>query len=324
MTIELSDDARERLRSDLLQCGFDLVGFAPPRLPELVREQHNRWIADGHAGRLDWLVRTIDVRADPVLRFPWLGSVIVLALSYDHPEPREGGVLPRISRYAQGRDYHNVIKRRLRKAMNILRRYGATEMMNYVDDGLVSEKAFAAAGGLGWIGRHTLLIHPQRGSLLFLGVLLSDLAPRPDTPMTDHCGTCRACLDACPTDAFPAPGVLDARRCISYLNIEAPEALDEPDAPPLHGWLHGCDVCQEVCPFVLAARRHERSYGEEAFAPWPLWRQMELTHLRTIEEQDIENWMAGSAVRRGGAGRLTDLARRLEGQAMPDDPGGKT
>lgn len=167
MTIELSDDARERLRSDLLQCGFDLVGFAPPRLPELVREQHNRWIADGHAGRLDWLVRTIDVRADPVLRFPWLGSVIVLALSYDHPEPREGGVLPRISRYAQGRDYHNVIKRRLRKAMNILRRYGATEMMNYVDDGLVSEKAFAAAGGLGWIGRHTLLIHPQRGASCF-------------------------------------------------------------------------------------------------------------------------------------------------------------
>lgn len=321
MAIEIPDSRREALRSAVAGCGFDLVGFAPPRLNEDVRSQHSRWAAAGHAGRLDWLVRTLDVRADPVRHFPWLAGVIVVALAYDRPEPRQGGVLARISRYAQGRDYHNIIKRRLRKAMKVLRAFGATEMANYVDDGLVSEKAYAVAAGLGWQGRNTLLIHPHRGSMLFLGVLLSDLAVLPDRPMSDHCGSCRACLDACPTDAFPAPGVLDSRRCISYAGIEAPAVLDEPEPLPLHGWLHGCDDCQEVCPFVRAARRRGH-WGEEAFAPWPLWSQLEPEDLPGLVDDDVDTWMAGSAVRRGGAARLRRVAAAIRNDPLPRHGGG--
>ena len=323
MAIEMPDSRREALRADIAGCGFDLVGFAPPRLPAEVRTQHSRWAAAGHAGRLDWLVRTIGVRADPQTHFPWLAGVIVVGLAYDRPEPRRDGLLPRISRYAQGRDYHNVIKRRLRKAMKLLRGWGATEMANYVDDGLVSEKAFAVAAGLGWQGRNTLLIHPGWGSMLFLGVLLSDLAVRPDTPMTDHCGTCRACLDACPTGAFVAPGVLDSRRCISYAGIEAPEVLGDPDAPPLNGWLHGCDDCQEVCPFVGAARRRGMA-GEDAFAPWPLWAQLGPDDLLAIDTDGVDTWMAGSAVRRGGAERLRKVVSIIREEPLPRFGGGGT
>lgn len=302
----------ELLRREIRAIGFDDVGFAPAQLPAGPWEQYTRWRSEGNAAAMDWLARSLDVRFDPGRRFPWARSVVCVALDYDRPEPRNRGLLPRISRYAQGRDYHPMMRRRLRRAARLLGEHGASEVRFWVDDGPVAEKTFAAYAGLGWVGRHGLLVHPQRGSTFFLGVLICDLdLPSPGL-MTDHCGSCRACVEACPTDAIPADGIVDARRCISYANIEAP-AGDPSAELPLAGWLHGCDICQDVCPFVGAARRRGPA-GDPAFVPHARWEDMDLETIVAWPDAEWDRQTLGSPLRRGGPERLRRVAARLLAQ----------
>src|SRR5262245_51695659 len=280
-----------------------------------------------------WLARRAAERADPRRVLPGARSVVAVGVVYDTgPEaaqaPRNGArpseaargdgdgggasaAVPRsepqasearVSRYAGGRDYHDVLGERLRAlAREIEALVPGTRTRSYVDTGPVLERPVAARAGLGWIGKNTLLIHPRLGSQLFLGVVLTDLALAPDAPEPDHCGSCRACLDACPTGAFPEPYVLDASRCLSYTTIELRGAIPEPLRRAQADWVFGCDVCQEVCPWNTRARRvvpDDRAGLRAALAPHELWRKPPLAALLALDESAWHDATSGTALRR--------------------------
>lgn len=235
------------------QEGFALSGAAPIE-PSPHAAALRRWLDDGKHGEMSWLAETLDERLDPTRLLPGARSVVMVADFYgprgtapDEPDPARG----RIARYARGRDYHAVLKRRLHRVCDQVRRaYPGTATRAFCDTAPVLEREMALRCGLGWVGKHTLLIHANRGSWMVLGGFLTtlELPPPPgQRPEPDHCGTCTRCIDACPTNAI-TPYSVDARRCISYLTIEHEHQIEAPLAASLDDWLVGCDVCQEVCP----------------------------------------------------------------------------
>jgi epoxyqueuosine reductase len=230
-----------------LDLGFDLVAVGPCEPPEH-GAAFRRWIEAGHAGTMGYLERRLEERLEPQRVLPGARATICVALNYHQGAPADTSWQP-VARYAWGRDYHDVIGPRLERLAAHLADAAGARSRGYVDTGPVLERDLAARAGLGWIGKNTMLLHPALGSWFFIGVLLTTADLAFDEPLADRCGTCRACLDACPTGAFVAPYVLDARRCISYLTIEHRGEID----PGLHagmaGWQFGCDVCQDVCPW---------------------------------------------------------------------------
>lgn len=242
---------REELRAAGLALGFSRVGFAPPTEPEGVRERLLAWLADGRHATMAWMARNPESRVDPATILEGARCVIVVSLVYATraPVPAAPG-LPRISRYAQGQDYHAVLGDRLHALRARLEeRAPGVRTRLACDTSPIAEKAFAVAGGLGWIGKNTCLLHPRLGSFTFLGEIFTDLALPPDAPIPDRCGSCTRCLDACPTGAFPQPYVLDANRCIASWNIEHRGDFAPGWAEAMGDWLVGCDICQEVCPW---------------------------------------------------------------------------
>jgi epoxyqueuosine reductase len=240
-----------------LGLGFDLAGIAEAR-PTPESAFFREWLARGFAGEMAYLGRRVEERVDPRRLLEGARSIVALGFVYD-PGPR--GPLPEgaleVARYAGGDDYHDVLIDRVRAFEAALPALADAPVRSrgYVDTGPVLERVFAREAGLGWIGKNTCLIHPGLGSYLFLAVVLTDLALESDTPEPDHCGSCRACLDVCPTHAFPEPYVLDATRCISYTTIESREAIPEALREAHGTWGFGCDLCQEVCPWNLRERR---------------------------------------------------------------------
>jgi epoxyqueuosine reductase len=230
-----------------LELGFDLVAVGPAAPPEHAAALR-RWVEAGHAGTMGYLSRRLEERLDPARVLPGARAAVCVALNYYQGEPEDTSWRP-IARYAWGRDYHDVIGPRLERLAAHLTEAAGARSRGYVDTGPVLERELAARAGLGWIGKNTMLLHPTLGSWFFIGMLLTTADLVADAPLADRCGSCRACLDACPTGAFVAPYVLDARRCISYLTIEHRGEID----PALHrgmaGWQFGCDVCQDVCPW---------------------------------------------------------------------------
>jgi epoxyqueuosine reductase len=290
------DGLSERVKGLALAVGFDLAGVAraePTSETRFLRE----WLARGYAGEMAYIGRRADERVDPRRLLPGARSVLAVGFVYDPGErpPLPPGALE-ISRYAGGDDYHDVLIDRLRAVETGLEALAGRPVASraYVDTGPVQERVFAAYAGLGWIGKNTCLIHPRLGSYLFLGALLTDLPLQPDTRMPDHCGTCRACLDACPTDAFASPYVLDATRCVSYTTIESRGPIPEP-LREAHGALgFGCDVCQEVCPWNLrrARRVPPDPLGLRArIAPRPQWVRPSLIWVLGLSE---EGWRAAT------------------------------
>ncbi|MFN6105707.1 MAG: tRNA epoxyqueuosine(34) reductase QueG [Planctomycetaceae bacterium] len=249
------------IRAAALAGGFDLVGITPAVTPAGFSHLVD-WIAQGYHGTMEYIPRRLDAYRDPGRVLPGARTVLALALNYHasegsgDPRPPRNAVAAsgaaQIARYAlPASDYHTVIRRRLR---NLVERCNevvpAARARGVVDTAPVLERDFAQAAGLGWFGKNTLLIHKRLGSWLFLAAVLLDVELQYDPPHTSsHCGTCTRCLDACPTQAFPAPHVLDARRCISYLTIESRELPPEELRAGMQDWLFGCDVCQEVCPW---------------------------------------------------------------------------
>jgi len=300
----------ERVHAAARALGFDLVGIAPADPPPHAAFLMD-WLARGYAGEMAWLARRADERADPRRVLPGAKSVVAVGVLYDDPQAEHGpapseaqpsGVTGRVARYAGGRDYHDVLGEKLRSLARAIEALEpGTRTRSYVDTGPVLERPLAARAGLGWIGKNTLLIHPRLGSYLFLGVVLSDLALAPDAPEPDHCGSCRACLDACPTDAFPEPYVLDATRCLSYTTIELRSPIPEPLRAPQADWVFGCDVCQEVCPWNRRARRaipDDHAGLRAELAPREAWREPSLDWLLGLDESGWREVAQGTALRR--------------------------
>ncbi len=291
--------------------GFNEAGVIPAR-PSPWLSAYQRWIAAGLHGEMGYLVRPdrLARRADLNVILPGVRSLIVVALNYAPPpippsvltDPRRG----RISNYAWGTDYHAVMTPRLQALADWLRQEAGAEIACrvYVDTGAILERSHAQEAGLGFIGKNTMLIHPRRGSYLFLGEVLTTLDfERYDAPgRATMCGTCERCQVACPTNAFPRPYVLDARRCISYLTIELKGAIPLELRPLLGNWVYGCDVCQEVCPFT---RKFSTPTAERAFWPTdPDRAAPPLAELLALDEAEFARRFGGSAIERIGRARL--------------------
>ena len=228
--------------------GFLACGITDPSPPPH-GDRLDAWLAAGYAGTMRYLHRQARRRKDPQLIVPEALSVIVVLDNYYQPVPAPG-LGPKVARYALGTDYHRVTASRLDTLADHLRARGAAVARVFTDAGPVPERELAQRAGLGWIGKNTMLIRPGSGSFFFIGSIFTDLALSPDPPFElDRCGSCTRCLDACPTGAFLEPRMLDATRCISYLTIEQRGPIPEPLAGRLDGWVFGCDVCNDVCPW---------------------------------------------------------------------------
>jgi epoxyqueuosine reductase len=262
-----------------------------------------------------YMQRHEDVRLDPESFFPGVRTVVAAALNYYRPEPARPPGAPKISRYAWGRDYHKVLKSKLNRFLERIRELAPeTSGRAAVDTSPVLDKVWAAAAGLGWQGKHTNLITRTHGSWVFLGTLWIDLALPPDLPSPDFCGSCTRCLDACPTGAFPRPYVLDSRRCITYWNVEHRGAFGE-TTPPLRGWLFGCDICQDVCPW----NKFRRETGMEDFAPRRQALELTTEDWERLDARAFDDATRGSAMRRARMeGLKRNAARVLEERLSPE------
>jgi epoxyqueuosine reductase len=295
---------RDAIRSKALELGFDAVGFAKAALASEARENLQAFIAQGLHGEMDWMPAKADRRGDPTVLWPDAKTVIVLGLNYGpDADPLEAEPAPdraNISVYARHRDYHDVVKKKLKALARWIADEHKTEVKVFVDTAPVMEKPLAQAGGIGWQGKHTNLVSRALGSWLFLGEVFLALDLEPDTAESDHCGECRRCLDACPTGAFPAPYRIDARRCISYLTIEHKGPIPHALRPLIGNRIYGCDVCLAVCPwnkFAKAAVQPELKARADLTAP-------ELAELATLDDAAFRQRFAGSAVKRIGRDRF--------------------
>ena len=291
------------------ELGFDLCGIAPAEaFPEL--SFFREWLDRGYAGEMAYLQRSADRRADVRAVVPGARSVIVTGTLYnsDRPYSDELGSDPiaKIARYAWGDDYHDVLKARLEALLAWMREASPEpfDARAYVDTGPVQERVFAQYAGLGWIGKNTCLINADLGSWLFLAEIICTLPLEPDAPGLDQCGGCTRCLDACPTDALVAPGVLDATRCVSYLTIELRGGIPEPLRPAIGAHVYGCDICQEVCPYNQAP-------PVSVDATWQPRGALDLPRLVEMwrrSDAELRAQVKGSAMTRA---KLTGLRRNL-------------
>ena len=288
--------------------GFDSLAIAPPHHDARTGAELQKFVEAGHHGTMDWMAETLERRADPKTLWPDVRSVIVLTMNYGPEtdplpalENHQNGV---ISVYARHRDYHDVIKGRLKTLASKLTAMAARNQLKcqvkvFVDTAPVMEKPLAARAGLGWQGKHTNLVSRKSGSWLFIGSIFTDLELPFDDAEEDHCGSCSNCLDICPTKAFPAPYKLDARRCISYLTIEQKGPIAEEFRKPMGNRIFGCDDCLAVCPwnkFARAAEEAKLASGDE--------RPSGLQQLLSFSDAEFRQVYAGSPVKRIGRDRF--------------------
>ena len=279
--------------------GFELAGIAAAT-PAETRAAFSDWIAAGHAGEMQYLTRDPARRMDPGAVWPEAASILVVGLNYRGEEAdealRHDPARGQIARYALGDDYHEVLGEKLRGVLAWAEAAGGPDLRGryYVDTGPLLERDLAARAGLGWFGKNTCLLNREQGSYFFLGALLLNVALPPDGEPTAHCGSCSRCLDACPTGAFVAPYVLDARRCISYLTIELRGPIPRELRPLIGNWVFGCDICQEVCPW----NRKAPLAGEGRFAPRAGLQAPELIPLLEMSQEEFSATFRRSAVKR--------------------------
>ena len=292
------------IRARALGQGFDAVGIAPPDLGPGPGEGLAAFLAAGHHGTMGWLEERARQRASATALWPDCRAVIMLGLNYGpDSDPMEKLALKargNISVYAQNRDYHDVIKKRLKRIGRWMGETFDCRLKVFVDTAPVMEKPFAAAAGIGWQGKHTNLVSRELGSWLFLGAIYTDLPLPPDTAEMDHCGSCSSCLDVCPTKAFPAPYKIDARRCISYLTIEHKGHIAEEFRIPMGNRIYGCDDCLAVCPWNKFAAATQ----ETAFHPREALRAPLLAELAALDDAAFREMFRASPVKRIGRDRF--------------------
>ena len=295
------------MRAKARALGFDACRVAAAEAPVQARERLGAWLAEGAHGDMTWMAETVERRVDPRALMSQARSVVLLGLNYG-PDGDPLAALKRpdagaISVYARHRDYHDVLKGKLKQLAAFLvaaARPAKADVKVFVDTAPLMEKPLAALAGLGWQGKHTNLVSREFGSWLFLGAILTDLDLPPDPPEADHCGQCRACLDACPTGAFPAPYRLDARRCISYLTIEHKGPIPRELRAAIGNRIYGCDDCLAVCPwnkFASVGREAKLAARADLNAP-------PLAELARLDEASFRALFAGSPIKRVGRERF--------------------
>tara|TARA_R110002095_G_scaffold23_2_gene96 strand:+ start:12537 stop:13703 length:1167 start_codon:yes stop_codon:yes gene_type:complete len=295
---------KARIRDMAKAEGFDAVGFAPADIGETPGDRLQEFIALGRHGDMDWIVEKAAWRRHPQALWSDARTVIVLALNYGpetdplaHTGKADRGV---ISVYAQGRDYHDVIKKKLKRiARGLIRDHGG-DVKVFVDTAPVMEKPLAAAAGLGWQGKHTNLLSREFGSWLFLGCIFTTLDIPSDAREEGSCGSCTACLDICPTNAFPAPYQLDATRCISYLTIETKSHIERDLRPLIGNRIYGCDDCLAICPW----NKYAKQARELSLKPKPALTAPKLAELVTLDDTAFRALFAGTPVKRLGRNRF--------------------
>ena len=290
------DKRTQLLREEAQRLGFSFVGISKAgRLDDEARRLE-AWLNRGLHGQMHYMAKHFDKRVDPRRLVPGAKSVVSLLYNYYPEQRRQDPEAPKISRYAYGKDYHYVLKPKLKSLLQFLReQIGEIEGRCFVDSAPVLERDWARRSGNGWVGKNTLLIHPKAGSYFFLAELIIDLELTPDGPMKDYCGTCRRCIEACPTDAIAPEGYLvDGSKCISYLTIELREAIPDEFRGTMENWMFGCDICQEVCPWNRFSKPHQ----EPAFEPHPQLLDMTKREWKELTEETFRQVFRKSAVKR--------------------------
>jgi epoxyqueuosine reductase len=296
---------RDMIRDHALALGFDAIGFCEARLGPEARERLGRFLAAGQHGDMGWLATRADKRAQPTALWPEARTVIALALSYAPPDdplaaldrPDRGT----IAAYARNRDYHDLIKGKLKHLGAFIGSRFAAGVKVFVDTAPVMEKPLGESAGIGWVGKHTNLVSRTHGSWLFLGEIYTTMDIAPDPPHANHCGSCSRCLSVCPTDAFPAPYRLDATRCISYLTIEHKGPIPHELRPLMGNRIYGCDDCLAVCPW----NRFAHVTRHEALAPRAELTAPALASLAELDDAGFRRLFAGSPIKRIGRDRFT-------------------
>jgi epoxyqueuosine reductase len=296
---------KEAIRAFALEAGFSAMGVCRhDAIPE-AKDRLAKFVAEGRHGQMGWMAERMNWRGNPAALWPEAKSVIMLAEAYTPDEdpmeivgrPERGA----ISVYARNRDYHDIVKKRLKAVGRwLIEQAPGTEIKVFVDTAPVMEKPLGQAAGLGWQGKHTNLLGRELGSWFFLGAIFTTLELEPDKAEISHCGSCTACLDACPTNAFPAPYQIDARRCISYLTIEHDGPVDPELRPLLGNRIYGCDDCLAACPwnkFAVAAREIRYAAREELLAP-------SLSELARLDDAGFRAMFTGSPIKRIGRNRF--------------------
>jgi len=318
-----SDVTASAVKARARDLGFDLCGIAPAvDLPELkfLRD----WLDRGYGGTMTYLHRSARKRADVRHVVPSARSVIVTGTLYNSDRPYSTEIADRsraqIARYAWGDDYHDVIGRRMDSLLAWMREQSPEpfEARAYVDTGPVQERVYAQHAGLGWIGKNSCVINPEIGSWIFLAAIICSLPLAVDAPSLDQCGTCALCIEACPTQAIVAPGVLDATRCISYLTIELKADIPAKWHDGVGSHVYGCDVCQEVCPWNASAPRS----ADPAWQPRPAWDRVDLMTLARRTDDELTAALEGSAMERArvrGLRRNISVALKNAQETEPDN-----
>ncbi len=319
-------DNAARVKQLAAGLGFERVGIA--RAGPISRQDYlTEWLSSGRAGAMGYLHRHDALRRDSRLLMPEARSVIVTALNYrqkaEEPPTDDRTPRGRVAMYAWGADYHDVVRGRLTRLVDAMRRelLEPFEARICVDTAPLLEREWAAAAGVGWIGKNTMVLHEGLGSCFFLGEIVTTLDLAPDEPATDHCGSCTRCLDACPTQAFPKAYEMDASRCIAYLTIELRDEIPAEFHRPIGDWVFGCDVCQDVCPFNRKAPASTvPEFAARPPNPWP-----RLAELLSLSDDECRTKLRGSAMKRATRTMLqrnAAIVARNVGEAGLDHPSG--
>jgi len=284
------------LQEEAFRLGFSYMGVAKAGFMDEEARRLEQWLDKGYHGKMSYMANHFDKRVDPTLLVPGAKTVISLLYNYHNPQKQTATDAPKISQYAYGKDYHFVIKDKLKSLFKFIQEnIGEIDGRVFTDSAPVLERDWAHKAGNGWNGKHTLMIHPKAGSYFFLSEIISDLELPIDAPMKDYCGTCTRCIDACPTDAIAPKGYLvDGSKCISYLTIELKEAIPKTFQHKLDNWMFGCDICQTVCPWNRFATKHK----EAEFEPHPDLLDMKKSDWEELTEDVFRKIFKKSAVKR--------------------------
>ena len=295
------------IKKEAYRLGFQFVGISKAAFMEEEAQRLEEWLNRDMHGKMGYMANHFEKRTDPRKLVEGAKSVISLMYNYHNPKKQTDQEAPKISQYAYGKDYHFIIKEKLRSILHFIQQeIGEVSGRCFVDSAPVLERDWARRSGIGWAGKNTLLIHPRAGSYYFLAELILDLVLETDGPMKDYCGTCTRCIDACPTDAIAPEGyLLDGSKCISYFTIELKEALPEVYKGKFANWMFGCDICQEVCPWNRFAKPHQ----EPEFDPHPDLLEMKKQDWEEITEEVFRKVFRKSAVKRT---KFNGLKRNIE------------